>query len=1136
MALFPTNATQVQAFATALYGIQVGSTTMAQVTSDIQSYGGLNNALNAYYSVSFGTATNDSVAKTIAANIGFGTDANAVAYITALLNTAAPAARGAAVIAMLDNFLSTTTGANAAIAATFNATVAHAVAYTGTSDVASGSTTIVQGSAFTLTTNVDAFSGGAGDDTFSGLVGVSGTYTVGDNIIGGAGDDTLNLIFSSGDSAGGIVGLRTIETVNSRLLGTAATAVTLNATDWVGVTTLTNASSLADSILQVSGLATTTKVVLNGNTDINVGYSNTTTASNAVSIVLNNAGDFGATGAHTLAGTGMNTANIDLDLANAGLISSVSVEIQGGANVARLEGGSSVTGYTLTGAGSAVLVTDDLISNFDASAMLGGVDITFEGASTIAVKGGAGNDTINFVTGAYVSTDTIVGGAGIDTLSLRVGAFNRTVTTSQVEKVTLQYNENGGGSISVSGSDASTINLQPSAAGAAISVTDVISGATVNLQRAASASIDFQSGTTTSTINVGSAGTGFSADALTITDGGAITINSIAGSAGKSNGVSSISLDANAKSLAINTSGTEADLTVNNMAIGGISALTITSQGSAGFTLTSGISGTSLASVLVNAAGNNAGDVTLAAIQDSTGLNTVTLNASSGADIYGASFEFGNGASGTNANVTLSANAGNGDEVGTASADQAGIAITTTGWATLNINANASASGNVHIGTIAMATGAATGTGAINIINVSATVDVNAVVRTEAIDLSGAWTGQQVNLSNLSVGQSGTFVFASGGINLGTIENSKVTIGSITVATAAAATIGTVIATGASGTDVISYGAITVAQSGFASIGAIAATAGRVGAITVNLNGDASTFTAAAVTASAIGAVTITIAADDDAHLAALAATAGTLGYVQVNVAASGSAVFASLGASSIGSIAVSGAGFASIGTITANKVGTVSQTGSGTFSIDLSGVSAGVEVNLGLGTANSVISGKGNDVITLLAGQTGKSGNDTILFKASGQGTDNIINFIGGARASGGDVIGINSSGFSVIGALTADAASDFITVSATATMTAADNIVVLVSAFATTAGMLSAVGSGGANQITLAATGVTGQSLMIVWSDGTDSYVSLLSLNGTGASGVVLSTTGTNSLETLAVISGVSPGALVAANFDFV
>jgi hypothetical protein len=492
----------------------------------------------------------------------------------------------------------------------------------------------------------------------------------------------------------------------------------------------------------------------------------------------------------------------------------------------------------------------------------------------------------------------------------------------------------------------------------------------------------------------------------------------------------------------------------------------------------------------------------------------------------------------------LTANAGNGSEIGAATgagtAGDTGIVIATTGWATLNINANASASGNVHIGAITMATGAATGTGAVNIINVSATVDVNAIVRTEAIDLSGAWTGQQVNLSNVSVAQSGTFVFASGGINLGTIENSKVTIGTITVGTAAVATIGAVSATGASGTDVITVGAITVAQSGAASIGAIAATAGRLGAITVNLNGDASTFTAGAVTASAIGAVTINIAADDDAHLAALAATAGTLGNVQVNVAASGSAVFASLGASSIGSIAVSGAGFASIGTITANRVGTVSQTGSGAFSIDLSGVSAAVEVNLGLGTANSVISGKGNDVITLLAGQTGKSGNDTITYSTAVQGTDNIINFIAGARASGGDVIALGVTGMGLTtqtaqgAAMTADATVDFFNVAAagvTGVMTAADNVIVLQSAFASTAGMIAAIVDGGTQEIQLNATAVTGNTFIIVWTDGVDSYVSELSVSG--ATAQQLSTGG---LTTLAVITGVTPGALVAANFDFV
>ena len=194
MAFFPTNAAQVQTFATALYGVQVGSTTMTQVTSDIQAAGGLNNALNAYYTASFGTATTASVAQTIATNVGLGTDTNAVAFITAQLNAAAPAARGAAVIAMLDNFLNTTSGTYAAAAAAFNTTIASAVAYTGTSDVTSGST-IGGGQTFTLTTGTDTLTGTAGNDSFTAT---GTTFTAYDSIDGGAGTDTFTLSDTAG--------------------------------------------------------------------------------------------------------------------------------------------------------------------------------------------------------------------------------------------------------------------------------------------------------------------------------------------------------------------------------------------------------------------------------------------------------------------------------------------------------------------------------------------------------------------------------------------------------------------------------------------------------------------------------------------------------------------------------------------------------------------------------------------------------------------------------------------------------------------------------------------------------------------------------------------------------------------------
>ncbi len=157
MALFPTNAAQVQAFAGALYGVQVGSATMTQVNSDIAAAGGLTNALNAYYTASFGNLATATVAASLVANIGISAAnaAEATAYVTGVLNGTAANARGAAIMNILNLLSSLTADANfGADAAAWNAKVEAAVAYTGATNVAIGST-VSTGTAFTLTTGVD---------------------------------------------------------------------------------------------------------------------------------------------------------------------------------------------------------------------------------------------------------------------------------------------------------------------------------------------------------------------------------------------------------------------------------------------------------------------------------------------------------------------------------------------------------------------------------------------------------------------------------------------------------------------------------------------------------------------------------------------------------------------------------------------------------------------------------------------------------------------------------------------------------------------------------------------------------------------------------------------------------------------
>ena len=103
--LFPSNTEQVQAFAIALYGVELGSTYMGYVNNDITSGGGLTNALNNYYKASFSNTPATTVATTILTNLGLPTDAGSVALVAGVINGAAAGQQGAAVMSMLNTCL-----------------------------------------------------------------------------------------------------------------------------------------------------------------------------------------------------------------------------------------------------------------------------------------------------------------------------------------------------------------------------------------------------------------------------------------------------------------------------------------------------------------------------------------------------------------------------------------------------------------------------------------------------------------------------------------------------------------------------------------------------------------------------------------------------------------------------------------------------------------------------------------------------------------------------------------------------------------------------------------------------------------------------------------------------------------------
>jgi len=368
----------------------------------------------------------------------------------------------------------------------------------------------------------------------------------------------------------------------------------------------------------------------------------------------------------------------------------------------------------------------------------------------------------------------------------------------------------------------------------------------------------------------------------------------------------------------------------------------------------------------------------------------------------------------------------------------------------------------------------------------------------------------------VTVGASAQFVLASGGIDATNVDNADVSALNI-----------------------------TIAASGFAEIGAITTTAGSLNGVTV-VAADGASATFGNVVASSMGAVSLTVASGASANFGTVLASgsaggsfAGSVGAITLNGSDAGGVTFGTIGASAVGAITVSGALDVTFGTITANRVGSINaanQGASGSFSIDLSGVSGAAEIVLGAAT-NSVISGDGNDVIGLKAGVTG---NDSIQFNSAIAGVDLITGFFAGT--TGLDQIEFDVSEF-VSGLIDSDgsalsAAADIVfgTASGAAvTLSASANLILFTTAYGSTAALITDAKA----DITLATGTLISGQFLIAWTDGSDTFVSLLNFEegASATDGLVgLGSASAVTVTTLAQLQGVTPGALAAVNFDVV
>ena len=225
-----TSTTLIQRFADALFGVQVGSTLLAQVLNDRSTPGtdGLKPQFNDYFTQAFGASSSAAVADVMLGNLNivagkYGLDINSVKvardYITANLNAAPATMRGETISKILTLWAGMGSDATYGAAATaFNNEIAGAEVWS-----ASNTANAPHGTAntYNLQVGVDNMTGTAGNDLFVANVVQNSngqqvnTLGSGDFLNGNGGLDTL----SAKITAGAYVNGATTNSTNSQLAG-----------------------------------------------------------------------------------------------------------------------------------------------------------------------------------------------------------------------------------------------------------------------------------------------------------------------------------------------------------------------------------------------------------------------------------------------------------------------------------------------------------------------------------------------------------------------------------------------------------------------------------------------------------------------------------------------------------------------------------------------------------------------------------------------------------------------------------------------------------------------------------------------------------------------------------------------------
>jgi len=377
-----------------------------------------------------------------------------------------------------------------------------------------------------LTVGVDTLTGGNGDDVFNAIpqgADGKGAETLGafDVIDGGAGKDTLNIYTAAGFNVTAQGTVKNVETINIYNQDVIFSAAGVDASKFVGATTINQAgkfaavtnlsasttaaftgASTATTALDVTAAdaASSVKVALNDVTGTTVAVP-ATAGSPAVDPVLDADGNVVTPGKDAVAPTpGVPVNQATLNVSGASLSSvtvsgniakAVTTSSTAGSLLLNVEAGASSTGASIssvsvnTAVKTTLTVTEGSdtktgnVTSVDASASTGG--ITFNAAntvSTIATGTGADTVTINFATAAAVGSTaaknaSVSTGAGKDVINVLTTGNGLTTVDAGAGDDTINVTKSADARLNISAGEG---NDTVAISGAALSTNDVIDG------------------------------------------------------------------------------------------------------------------------------------------------------------------------------------------------------------------------------------------------------------------------------------------------------------------------------------------------------------------------------------------------------------------------------------------------------------------------------------------------------------------------------------------------------------------------------------------------------------------------------------------------------------------------------------